>query len=370
MLKIESIELHHLSIPFVNPFKFASGTKLTHSCILIAVKSNGLTGWGECPAFEEPYYTCETLTTANYILTNFLIPSLLGKNLNSPQDVLLYFSKVRGHPMAKAALECAVWDLFAQTQAIPLSQMFSGIRERVPVGVTVSLEKDIPRLVAQVDQFVAQGYNRIKLKIIPGWEVKPLQAIRERYPEIMLMVDANSSFNLQHLPLFKELDQFNLLMIEQPLTVDDFWEHSLLQAQLKTPLCLDESIESPSDVATAIALKSCQIINLKVSRVGGITNTLTIHQLCTEVGIKMWCGGMLESGVGRAINLHLATLPNFTLPGDISATERYFAEDITDPYFYLNQEDSTITVPTLPGIGVQVQKDRLHKFRTAYQCYS
>jgi O-succinylbenzoate synthase len=272
--------------------------------------------------------------------------------------------------MAKAALECAVWDLFAQAQLIPLSQMISGVRERVMVGVTVPLVKDISVLVAQVDQFVTEGYNRLKLKIVPGWDLKPLKAIRERYPDLLLMVDANSCFDLQHIPLFQELAQFNLLMIEQPFAPDDFLDHALLQAQITTPICLDESIESPADAQVAIALKACQFINLKPSRVGGITNTLTIHQMCTEAGIGMWCGGMLESGVGRATNLQIATLPNFNLPGDISATHRYFAEDITEAYFYLNSEDSTITVPTAPGIGIRINGDRLRQFRTGYQKWS
>jgi O-succinylbenzoate synthase len=369
-MRIERIELYHLAIPFFYPFQSSSGRAEEHPCILVAVKSEGLVGWGECPAFYEPYYVYETIKTAAHILGDFLVPSLLGKDLNSPSDVIPYFQKVRGHPMAKAGLECAIWDLFAKAQGIPLSKLLDAQRERVKVGVSVSLESSIPQLMEKIDQYVEQGYSRLKVKIAPDWHLEPLQAIRKRYPDLMLMVDANCAFTIKDVSLFQAMDQFNLIMIEQPLPDDHLWDHAQLQAQINTPLCLDESIKSPPDAQLAIALKACQIINLKVSRVGGLSNTLAIHQMCQDKGIKMWCGGMLESGVGRATNLHIAALANFTLPADISATERYFKEDITEPYFYLNSEDSTITVPTQPGIGVEVLIPRLAKFKLNYQKFT
>jgi O-succinylbenzoate synthase len=369
-MKIESIELHYLAIPFLNPFKYSSGSSEKHSCILVAVKSEGLVGWGECPTFDQPYYTYETMKTASHILRDFLVPSVLGKDLNSPEDLISYFQKVRGHPMAKAGLECAIWDLFAKARGIPLAKMLGGQRKRVKVGVAVPIEPTIAQLMDNIDRYVAQGYGRLKVKIAPDWHLEPLKAIRDRYSHLMLMADANSAFALEDVSLFQEMEQFNLTMIEQPLPHDDIWDHAQLQAQINIPICLDESIQSPHDAKLAIAIKACQIINLKVSRVGGINNTLAIHKICQDAGIKMWCGGMLESGVGRATNVHLATLPNFTFPGDISANERYFREDITEPYFYLNSEDSTLTVPTKPGIGVEVVGDRLAKFRQHYQQFT
>jgi O-succinylbenzoate synthase len=366
-MKIERIELHYISLPFRYPFKYNSGTQVDHPCILVSVMSEGLVGWGECPAYYEPCYAYETIKTASHILRDFLVPATVGRDITAPGDIIPQFNKVRGHPMAKAGLECALWDLVAKAQGVPLAQMLGGGRERVKVGVSISIEPTIAHLLEKVGQYVADGYCRIKLKIAPGWEIEPIRAVRQRYPELMLMADANSAFTLEQVKLFQEMEQFNLLMIEQPLDYDDIADHAKLQAQIKIPICLDESIKSPRDARWAIEINACQIINLKVSRVGGLTNTLAIHQMCQEAGIEMWCGGMLESGVGRATNLHIATLPNFTLPGDISATRRYFEEDITEPYFYLNSQDSTITVPHQPGIGVEVLGDRLRKFRQDYQ---
>lgn len=362
-MKIESIKLYNLSIPFINPFKFSNGELLTHTCLIVAVTSEGLTGWGECPVFPQPYYTYETIETAKHILEDFLIPKLLGKTINSPTEVRNLLAFVRGHNMAKSALDCAIWDVFAKAENISLSKLLGGVRDKVKVGVSVSLTQDIDFLLAKVEDFVNQGYQRVKLKISPHWALQPLQAVRKKYPHMMLMADANSAFTLDDLPLFQSMDDLNLIMIEQPLAYDDLLDHSYLQSHINTPICLDESINSVHDTRLSIELKSAQIINLKVSRVGGITNALEIHHLCQQAGIKLWCGGMLESGIGRATNLHLASLANFLLPADISATNRYFREDIiTDP-IPLNLQDSTINVPQNPGIGVEVEEKMISKYQ-------
>lgn len=362
-MKIERIELHHITQDLVHPFRTSFGTQIARPTILVAVFSEGLTGWGECTAANDPGYSYETITTAWHILRDFLVPALLGQDLTDPKQISAYFKRFRGHAMAKASLENAVWDLFAKAEGVPLAKLWQGQRERVEVGVSIGIQPTLQGLVDRVNAFVGKGYRRIKMKIEPGWELVPLAAIRERHPDIKLMVDANSAFSLEDAPLFQQMDSLNLLMIEQPLHYDDIFDHAKLQAQINTPICLDESIHSPLHAQAAIELKACRIINMKVSRVGGVSNALTIHDMCREAGLQMWCGGMLETGVGRATNLHLATLPNFTLPGDISATDRYYAEDIAEPPFYLNSEDSTITVPTGPGIGVAVIMERVAKCR-------
>lgn len=392
-MKIENIELYNLSMPFISPFKFSNGELLHHTCLIVAVKSEGLTGWGECPVFTQPYYTYETIETARHILEDFLIPKLLGKIINSPTEIRDLFAFVRGHNMAKSALDCAVWDVFAKAENQSLSTFFSRFsfnndskisrkgaktqslivdyhnfplsktRDKVKVGVSVSLTQNIDLLLAKVEDFVNQGYQRIKLKISPHQGLKPLQAVRKKYPHLMLMADANSAFTLDDLSLFQQLDDLNLIMIEQPLAYDDLLDHSYLQSRINTPICLDESINSLHDTRLSIELQSAQVINLKVSRVGGITNALEIHHLCQLAGIKLWCGGMLESGIGRATNLHLSTLPNFVLPADISATNRYFREDIITSPIVLNPQDSTINVPQNRGIGVEIDEKMLLKFK-------
>lgn len=369
-MKIDRIELHHISQPLVHPFRTSFGTQLDRPCILVAVYSEGLVGWGECVANSDPGYSYETIRTAWHVLSDFLIPPLLGRSVTSPGEVVATFDWVRGHPMAKASLENACWDLAAQAQGLSLSALLGGQRERVEVGVSIGIQPSLAQLLARVEWFIDQGYRRIKIKIEPGWELEPLSAIRQRHPALKLMADANSAFTLADAPLFRQMDELDLLMIEQPLHYDDIADHARLQAQLTTAICLDESIHSPQHARWAIEIKACRIINMKVGRVGGLANALAIHQSCQEAGIPLWCGGMLETGVGRAVNLHLSTLPNFRLPGDISATERYYAEDIAEPSFHLNPADSTITVPAGPGIGVTVLLDRVQKYRVRYQAFA
>ena len=365
-MKIERIELHHIEMPLVHPFRTSFGIERQRPCILVEIQSEGITGWGEVAAGLGPWYSSETMETAWHILRDFLGPFLLGKNIEMTDDIAPIFKAVRGHPMAKAGIENAVWDLLAKAQGKPLSEMLGGVRDRVEVGVSIGIQPTVEALLERVDGFVAAGYGRIKMKISPDWLIEPIRLVRERYPDVRLMADANSAFTLADTPLLKQLDPFKLTMIEQPLGYDDIADHARLQRELETAVCLDESIHSVADAQAMVDLQAGRIINMKVGRVGGFTNALKIHDIAQEAGIPLWCGGMLETGIGRAANIHLATLPNFTLPGDISATDRYYAEDIAEPPFVLNVEDSTMAVPTGAGIGVEVKRDRVEKARLRY----
>lgn len=369
-MKIERIEMHHITQDLVHPFRTSFGTQVARPAILVAVHSQGLTGWAECVAGGKPSYSYETIDTSWHILRDFLIPAVIGQDITAPADAITRFGWVRGHPIAKAALENAIWDLLAKAQDVPLSQMLGGVRDRVEVGVSIGIQPTLQGLLDRVNRFVDAGYRRIKMKIEPGWELEPLTEVRKQHPAIKLMADANSAFSLEHAKIFRQMDDLNLLMIEQPLHYDDIADHAKLQAQVNTPICLDESIHSPLHARWAIEINACKVINMKVARVGGLSNAVEIHNMAQAAGIKMWCGGMLETGVGRATNLHLATMPNFVLPADISASDRYYAEDVAEPTFALNTEDSTITVPTGPGIGVAVQMDRVEKYRVRHQAFT
>jgi len=364
-MKIERIELHHVAMRLLNPFQTSFSTQQEHPCVLVSVHAEGATGWGECVVGLGPFYSSETTASAWAILKDYLGPMVLGRDLSHPSDVVFLTRRVRGNQMAKAGLENAVWDLFGRVEGRSLSEMIGGVRERVPVGVSIGIQSSPEALVKTVAGFLEEGYGRIKIKIKKGLEFETLSAVRRAYPDVSLMADANSDYTLADADLLKALDSLNLLMIEQPLSHDDILDHAKLQAELKTPLCLDESIHTPDDARHAIECKACRIINVKVGRVGGITNALRIHEMTEMAGIPLWCGGMFETGVGRATNLALASLPNFKLPGDISATDRYYREDITRP-FVLNREDSTMTVPTGPGIGVDVDENRLATHRVAH----
>jgi O-succinylbenzoate synthase len=357
-MRIERIELHHIELPLVHPFETSFGREETRPCILVAVHADGLTGWGECCAMAEPWYSSETVETAWHVLRDFLIPAVLGQEVKSPADVVSRFQRVRGHPMARAGLEGAVWDLLAQAQGVPLVGMLGGQRDRVPVGVSLGIQPTLDALLDRVALCIDQGYKRVKLKIKPGWDVDVIRAVRERWPDLMLQVDANSAYTLAEASIFQELDQFDLLLVEQPLHHDDIVDHAQLQKQLVTPICLDESIHSPEHARWALDIAACRAINIKAGRVGGLTAAQQIHDLCASRGVPVWCGGMLETNVGRAANVALAALPNFTLPGDISASARYYHQDIAEPNFVLNK-DSTLTVPTEPGLGVRVIPERL-----------
>lgn len=358
LLRIERVELHHVELPLVHPFETSFGREDTRPCILVTVHADGLVGWGECGALAGPWYSSETIETAWHVLRDFLIPVVLDQEVAEPADVVARYQRVRGHPMARAGLESAVWDLLARDWGISLADMLGGQRDRVPVGVSLGIEPTLDALLDRVTQYIGEGYSRVKLKIKPGWDVEVVRAVREHWPDLRFQVDANSAYTLADAPVFQELDQFDLLLIEQPLHHDDIVDHARLQAQIRTPLCLDESIHSPEHARWALDIRACRVINIKVGRVGGLMAARQIHDLCAEQGVPVWCGGMLETNVGRAANVALATLPNFTLPGDISASARYFHQDIAEPNFVLN-EDSTLSVPSGPGLGVCVIPERL-----------
>lgn len=357
-MRIERVDLHHIELPMVRPYVTVFEHTVARPKLLVAVHAEGLTGWGECVASNWPGFSYETIETAWHVLRDFLIPAVLGQEVASPDDVLPHLHKVRGHPMAKAALECAIWDVVAQARAVPLASLLGGHKDQVIVGAAVGLEATQEVLLEQVDLCVKAGYCRVKLKIKPGWDIDIIRAVRERWPELPLQVDANASYTLDDLPVLRELDQLGLLLIEQPLHHQDIVDHARLQAQLETPVSLDESIISPEHARWALEIGACRNINIKLCRVGGLAAALQIHDLCADRGVPVWCGGMGETNIGRAINVALASLPNFALSNDIGASARYFQQDIAEPGFVLG-DNSTLVVPTEPGLGVQVDLTRV-----------
>ncbi len=366
-MKIERIDLYHLTMPLAHPFETSFGLQTHRECILVAARAAGLTGWGECAALSRPMYSYETMETAWHVLTDFVLPAVLGQTWETIDQLAALYHWVRGHPMAKAGLQAAAWDLLAQRDGVSLVAKLAqpypeGPRDRVAVGVSIGLQPTIDDTLARIVDYRAQGYGRIKLKIKPGRDLALAQAARAAFPTAAIMLDANSAYTLADAPLFQAMDELDLLMIEQPLGHDDIYQHSQLQPQLHTPICLDESIQTPEQAEWALAIDAGRIINIKPGRVGGLWEARQIHNLCRARGVPVWCGGMLETGVGRAANLALASLPGFTLPGDISATARYWVEDIVDQVFTLNAEDSTITAPAEPGLGVTVNMERVNRF--------
>lgn len=357
-MRIDRIELRHVKLILVSPFVTSMGVEYDEEHIIVRVDAEGVTGWGESVAEGTPFYSYETVPTAWHILTDFLMPSVLGKDLQSIDEALAGYAKVRGHMMAKAGLEAALWDAFAKTKGISLSQMLGGTRKKIDVGVSIGIQDSVAGLIKKVEGYLTEGYKRIKIKIAPGLDMQFVEALRKEYPNLMLQVDANSAYTLGDIELFKKMDHYNLSLIEQPLGYEDIYDHSKMQRELKTPICLDESIHSLDDTRAAIELESCKIINIKPGRVGGYTESKLIHDYCAGKNIPVWHGGMLESGIGRAGNVALASLPNFTLPGDISASKRYYKTDIVDPEFVVNP-DGTMDVPTKPGIGVEVNMREL-----------
>jgi O-succinylbenzoate synthase len=357
---ITRVNLYHLSMRLRSPFETSFGRSETRDCVLLEVFSEGLTGYGECVADREPGYSYETVQTAWHILRDYLIPPLLNREIGHPQEIAGLTAHVRGHPMAKAGVEMALWDLLGKQEGRSLQQLLGGQRQQVEVGVSVGLQDSPEALVDTVQGYLDQGYRRVKLKIKPGRDLGDAQAVRKAFPDLRLQVDANSAYTLETAAALRPLDELNLLLIEQPLSEDDLWDHRILQSGLATPICLDESILSARHARQALEMGACRIINIKAGRVGGLAEAVKIHHLCQAQAAPVWCGGMLETGVGRASNLALASLPGFTLPGDISATERYYLEDITEERFVLNP-DSTIQVPTAPGLGVKVDRAALQR---------
>jgi O-succinylbenzoate synthase len=359
-MRIEQIELRHIKMHLVAPFETSFGVETDEEHIIVCVHTEGLTGWGESPVGVEPFYSYETTQTAWHVLRDFLIPAVLGKDIVSVDDAITLCERVRGHNMAKAGLESALWDAFAKARGVSLAHALGGTREQIRVGVSVGIQASPEALVDRVGRYLKDGYARIKIKIAPGRDIAFVAAVRRAYPAILLQVDANSAYTLDDVATLRALDSFNLLLIEQPLGYDDIYAHSKLQRELRTPICLDESIHTLADAQAALELGSCRIINIKPARVGGYTVSKNIHDLCAGHNVPVWHGGMLESGIGRAGNVALASLPNFTLPGDISASKRYFHEDLVEPDFKVSP-DGTMEVPSRPGIGVDVQMDRLER---------
>jgi O-succinylbenzoate synthase len=361
---LSKIVLHHISLRLKSPFETSFGRVQDRECILVEVFSGDLIGYGECVADRDPGYSYETTGTAWHILRDFLIPAVLGREISTAEDLQRCMNHVRGHPMAKAGLEMAFWDLLGKESGRSLSQLLGGQADRVPVGVSIGIQGSVEELLEAVANYCEQGYRRVKIKIKPGRDVAEAEAVRRAFPGLLLQVDANSAYTLETAAALRPLDALDLLLIEQPLAEDDLWDHRKLQDQFQTPICLDESILSARHARQALEMKGCRIINIKAGRVGGLSQAVSIHDLCLAQGVPVWCGGMLETGVGRASNLALASLPGFTLPGDISATDRYYSEDITHERFELNP-DSTITVPTAPGLGVTIDRRVLERARLA-----
>lgn len=360
-MKIEQLSLYHLRMPLVSPFETSFGRETARDCILVEARADGLTGFGECVASREPGYNYETTGTAWHILEDFIAPLILGADLADAQAYQSRVNRIRGHHLAKAAIEMALWDLRGQRLGRSLRELLGGTRDQVAVGVSVGIQPSAGALVDAVGRYLADGYGRIKIKIKPGRDVEDASAVRRAFPEIALQVDANSAYRLDTSHLLRPLDQLGLLLIEQPLDEDDIWDHRTLQAQFTTPICLDESIVSPRHARYALEMEACRIINVKPARLGGLSQAVAVHDLCRAQAVPVWCGGMLETGVGRAANLALASLPGFILPGDISASDRYYELDITRERFSLNA-DSTIDVPRRPGLGVEVDREVLERF--------
>ena len=355
--------LHRLRLPLVTSFRTSFGNEAYRNALLIEVAGPDTAGWGECVAELEPLYTPEYTDGAVHVITHFLLPRINGSAVEA-SGLHQLFLPVKGHQMAKAGIEAAVLDAECRLNGTSLSARLGGKNDRVPAGVAVGICDSLGALLDAVEGFISQGYGRIKLKIEPGNDIAQVSAVRERFPEVLLQVDANSAYRISDVRHLAQLDAFGLLLLEQPLPDDDLSGHAELAKHIETPICLDESIGSPSDARDAIALGACQVINIKPGRVGGYLEAVKIHDLCVHAGIAVWCGGMLETGVGRAGNLALAALPGFSLPGDLSASDRYFHQDVTDAFVL---EDGHIRVPAGPGIGVTPLLDRVAQFTVSTQ---
>jgi O-succinylbenzoate synthase len=357
-MKIESIHLRELNMPLAHPFETSFGVTTSRRILVVELISEGISAWGECVAGEHPYFSDEMIDTAWIITETELAPRLLEANPDSGRDCPEIFAQVRGHRMAKAALENAIWDLDAQKQKVSLSKLLGGTREIIPCGVSIGIQPTPEKLMQKIETEVAAGYQRIKLKCKPGWDSNIFKMVRERWPHILLSCDANSAYKLDDAEHIASWDEFKLLMIEQPLWYDDFFFHAELQRRINTDICLDECIRNSRDARAALELGSGRILNIKVGRVGGFTEAIAVHDVAQQFGVAVWCGGMLETGIGRAHNIALSSLPNFSLPGDVSASKRYWAQDVIEPEVTVSAE-GTITVPTTPGRGFEVMRDRI-----------
>ncbi len=360
-MRITSVGMAVLRMPLVRPFETSFGRMDARELILIDVEdASGAVGWGECVADADPFYSAENTATAWHVLGRYLIPSVLGRTIDAAADLLPRWDQVRGHNMAKAALEMAVWDLQARLEGRPLCELLGAPARPIEAGVSIGIHGSPGALVDRIAQELGDGYRRIKIKIKPGWDRQPVEAIRARFPDLPLMVDANAAYTVDHADVLKGLDGFRLMMIEQPLSYDDLVRHAHLQKNLRTAICLDESITGPEVAADALEIGACRIINIKPGRLGGFRASIAVHDLARARGIPVWHGGMLETGIGRAHNLHLSALPGFSLPGDVAASKRYFVPDLIEPPIEV-RPDGTIPIPPGPGIGVTPVPDRVQK---------
>lgn len=367
-MKIEQVAIRHLKMQLKNPFSTSFGTLVNKEFLLLEVTDEqGTVGFGESVAFEAPWYTEETLKTNWHMLEDFLIPMILNQEIQHPDEVLELFKGIRKNYMAKSAIEGAIWDIYVQQTNQSLAQALGGKKEKIEVGISLGIQKTIEKQIEVVDNAIKNGYKRIKLKIKPGWDVEVIRTLREKFPDVPMMADANSAYTLLDVDILKQLDEFNLMMIEQPLASDDIIDHAVLQKQIKTPICLDESIHSLEDARKAIELGSCGVINIKIGRVGGISEAKKIHDYCEEKGIPVWCGGMLESGIGRAHNIALTSLSNFVMPGDTAGSSHYWERDIIEPEVIV--EDGYITVPQEVGIGYKLNFEAIKKYTVASKTY-
>jgi o-succinylbenzoate synthase len=359
-MKIEAITLRELRMPLKHFFETSFGRTEERRVLLLTADCEGIEGWGECVAGEGPFFSDEWVETAWATIREFLAPSLIGRNIAHAKDSAALMSRVRGHDMAKAALENALWDAEAKSTKQPLWKLLGGTRSEIDCGVSIGIQDSHEQLLEKIETELAAGYQRIKVKVKPAWDLEVLAKIRKRWPQILLSCDANSAYRPSDLAHLKKFDEFGLLMIEQPLWHGDIFHHAKLQRELKTALCLDESIHHARDAETAIELKACRIINIKVGRVGGLSEAIAVHNICQQNQIPVWCGGMLETGIGRAVNIALSTLPNFKLPGDVSASSRYWAEDITDPEIEITPR-GTILVGNSAGTGYVPKTNLIEK---------
>ena len=360
MLTIDAVHLREINMPLAFPFETSFGLTTARRILLVEIESDGLTAWGECVAGEHPYFSEESIDTAWIITETELAPRLVGQDLVGGGSCPALFRQIRGHRMAKAALENAVWDLEAQRKRVSLADLLGGVRSVIPCGVSIGIQPSPAALMEKIAQELEAGYQRIKLKCKPGWDTKIFEQVRARWPDIRLSCDANSAYRVVDIDHIAEWDEFDLMMIEQPLWYDDFYFHSMLQKRLDTPICLDESIRTRRDALAAIDMESCRIINIKVGRVGGFSEAIAVHNATAERGVPVWCGGMLETGIGRAHNIALSTLEGFTLPGDVSASARYWTNDVIEPEVTVSAEGE-IAVPDTPGRGYEARTDLIEK---------
>jgi O-succinylbenzoate synthase len=359
-MRIETVDLRRLRLPLVRAFETSFGRQETREFLLVRVSGEGLAGWGECVAERDPLYSPETTATAWGVLRDHLVPALLAGPVAHPREIWARMAHVRGHRMAKAGVEMAAWDLFARQQGVPLARLLGGTRAEIASGVSIGIQPTLADLMARVEEARAAGYQRVKIKVKPGYDLAPVRAIRERYPDLALMVDANAAYTLDDAPALRALDDWGLTMIEQPLDEEDLGEHAVLQRRLRTPICLDESIVSARRAAEAFTLGACRVVNIKPGRIGGHAESRAVHDVCAGAGVPVWHGGMLETGIGRAHNVHLSSLANFTLPGDVAASKRYFVPDLVEPPFVVSPAGE-MDVPQGPGLGVTIALDRVER---------